>query len=364
MSDLDAPLLIGTHTATTAAIDHNQYIKGNYAYQSNYRAGLRILDISNISGASLTEVAYFDIYPTNDNPNFNGSWSNYPFFESGNVIVSGIEQGLFVLRPNLTPQPTPTPTNTPIPTNTPTPTNTPEPGTLMHVGDLDGSSTQNGGRWNATVTITVHDDNENPVMNATVNGSWSNGANGSGSCVTDGSGQCTITKNNIKNNIANVTFTVTSVTHASNTYNPAANHDPDGDSDGTSISVYKDGEPEPTPTPGPGVVMHIGDLDGYGVQDGNRWDAFVEILVLDADNLPVANATVSGSWSNGANGSASCTTNASGICTVIKNNIRNNAPTVTFTVNDVVAAGNTYDPGANTDPDGDSDGTTIVVAQP
>ncbi|NIR67130.1 MAG: hypothetical protein GWN61_22100, partial [candidate division Zixibacteria bacterium] len=64
--------------ATTAAIDHNQYIKGNYAYQSNYRAGLRILDISNISGASLTEVAYFDIYPANDNPNFNGSWSNYP----------------------------------------------------------------------------------------------------------------------------------------------------------------------------------------------------------------------------------------------------------------------------------------------
>ena len=28
-------------------------------------------------------------------------WSVYPYFPSGNVVVSGIEQGLFVLRPNL-----------------------------------------------------------------------------------------------------------------------------------------------------------------------------------------------------------------------------------------------------------------------
>jgi choice-of-anchor B domain-containing protein len=130
MTDLNAPVLIGTHTATTAAIDHNLYIKGDYAFQSNYRAGLRVLDISNISSASLTEVAYFDIYPANNNPNFNGTWSNYPYFDSGNVIVSGIEQGLFVLRPNLTPPPTPPPGPSATPTNTPqppTPTNTPRP---------------------------------------------------------------------------------------------------------------------------------------------------------------------------------------------------------------------------------------------
>ena len=27
-----------------------------------------------------------------------GSWSNYPFFESGNIIVSSIEMGLYVLK--------------------------------------------------------------------------------------------------------------------------------------------------------------------------------------------------------------------------------------------------------------------------
>jgi hypothetical protein len=248
------------------------------------------------------------------------------------------------------------------------------PGSGIHVGDLDGSSTQNGGRWNANVTITIHSGSENPVANVTVNGSWSSG--GSSNCVTNGSGQCTIISDDFKNNVANVTFTVTSVSLAGYTYQPGDNHDPDGDSNGTAIVIYKDGQPEPTPTPvptstpgpspapGPGIVMHIGDLDGNGVQDGGRWNAFVEITVLDADNLPVANATVSGSWSSGANGAGSCITNASGQCTVVKNNIRNNVSSVTFTVDEVVAAGNTYDPGSNTDPDGDSNGTTIVVAHP
>jgi len=84
---------------TTTAIDHNLYILGRYAYQSNYRSGLRVLDISHAATATMQEVGYFDVYPVDDLPNFNGTWSNYPFFKSGVVVVSGIEQGLFVLRP-------------------------------------------------------------------------------------------------------------------------------------------------------------------------------------------------------------------------------------------------------------------------
>ena len=44
------------------------------------------------------EVAYFDTFPQNDNANFNGLWSNYPFFPSGTVIGSDLEKGLFVWR--------------------------------------------------------------------------------------------------------------------------------------------------------------------------------------------------------------------------------------------------------------------------
>ena len=101
LSDLDAPALIGSHDSTTTATDHNQYVKGSYTYQSNYRAGLRILDITDIANGNLTEVAFFDVYPGSDSPKEDGTWSNYPFFDSGIVIASVIEQGLFILRPNL-----------------------------------------------------------------------------------------------------------------------------------------------------------------------------------------------------------------------------------------------------------------------
>ncbi len=99
--DLDAPINTGFYTAPTTVIDHNQYVKGNYAYQANYQAGLRILDISDIASVNLTEVAYFDTYPGGETTNFNGAWSNYPYFASGIVVVSGIEQGLFILKPTL-----------------------------------------------------------------------------------------------------------------------------------------------------------------------------------------------------------------------------------------------------------------------
>ena len=250
VSDLDNPTLVGFFDNTTSAIDHNQYVKGNFTYQANYRSGLRILDISGVATASLNEVAFFDIYPADDANQFNAAWSNYPYFDSGIVIVSGIEQGLFILRPNLGPvdnPPSVTVDNPPdgatvsgnvnvtatatddngvtqveffvngssigIDTSAPyaiawdstsvgdgnhvisaTATDTigqtasdsnnvivdNAPETFMHIGDLDGSSTAGGqgGKWNAAVTITVHDDSDNPLADATVNGTWSAGTNG------------------------------------------------------------------------------------------------------------------------------------------------------------------------------------------
>lgn len=107
VSNLDAPVLIGAHTHATTSIDHNQYIKGNFVYQSNYTAGLRILDLTNVASASLAEVAYFDIWPANNSAVFEGTWDNYPFFISGIVLVSGIfganTAGLFILQPTINP---------------------------------------------------------------------------------------------------------------------------------------------------------------------------------------------------------------------------------------------------------------------
>lgn len=99
VQDLNNPVVIGEYTSSTAAIDHNLYIDGNLIYQSNYRAGLRILDGSDVANGNLNEVAFFDVYPSSDAAQFNGSWSNYPYFESGIVAVSHIEEGLFLLKP-------------------------------------------------------------------------------------------------------------------------------------------------------------------------------------------------------------------------------------------------------------------------
>ena len=117
VSNLLAPSLTGHYTASTVAIDHNQFTRefpsGEYTFQANYRAGLRVLRLDDLTQPALHEVAYFDVFPPDDAAGFNGAWGNYPFFASGTVIVSGIEQGLYVLRPHVDAPPAPTPTATP-----------------------------------------------------------------------------------------------------------------------------------------------------------------------------------------------------------------------------------------------------------
>ncbi|MFD1161570.1 choice-of-anchor B family protein [Hwangdonia seohaensis] len=99
-SDLDNPILSSTYFGPTLAIDHNGYVKGNTYYLANYRAGLRVLDITNIAASSnaMTEVGFFDTHPSSDSANFNGVWNVYPYFESGNIVISDIEGGLFIVR--------------------------------------------------------------------------------------------------------------------------------------------------------------------------------------------------------------------------------------------------------------------------
>ena len=142
--------------------------------------------------------------------------------------------------PGPTPTRTRTPTAGPGPTATRTPTRTPTPtSSTMHIGDLDGAGTQQSGKWTATVTITVHDANHNPVANATVTGNWSNGATGTATCTTGSNGQCSVSKSGIGNGKSRVTFTVNNVTRSNFTYASASNHDPDGSSNGTRIVVRR-----------------------------------------------------------------------------------------------------------------------------
>lgn len=124
--------------------------------------------------------------------------------------------------------------------------------------------------------------------------------------------------------------------------------------------------PTRTPTSGPGVTntMHVGDLDAASTKQGTKWTANVTITVHDANHNPLANATVTGNWSNGATGTASCTTGSNGQCSVNKSGIRGGKSSVTFTVNNVTRSSYTYASASNHDPDGSSNGTRIVIPKP
>jgi choice-of-anchor B domain-containing protein len=98
VSDLDDPQLVREFFLSNPASDHNLYIKDGMMYQSNYVSGLRVLDVSDPTNP--VEVGHFDTEPFGeDAPGFAGSWSNYPYFDSGIIIVSSMGEGLFILRP-------------------------------------------------------------------------------------------------------------------------------------------------------------------------------------------------------------------------------------------------------------------------
>ena len=90
VEDLDDPILAAEYIAETTDTDHNLYIRGNLMYQSNYGAGLRILDITDRTEP--VEIASFSISPSGS------SWSNYPYFESGVVVLTSMSDGIFVVR--------------------------------------------------------------------------------------------------------------------------------------------------------------------------------------------------------------------------------------------------------------------------
>ncbi len=99
IQDLDNPVYIDSYYSDYDAIDHNIYVNGDYAFLSNYTAGLRIFSTSDLTEGTLQEVGYFDTHPPDNDVSFAGSWSNYPFFESGTIAISDRSFGLFLVRP-------------------------------------------------------------------------------------------------------------------------------------------------------------------------------------------------------------------------------------------------------------------------
>ena len=98
LTDLDKPQLYHTYFGTTDAIDHNGYIKGDEFYLANYTAGIRLISINDLKNKNMTEIGFFDTFPEHNSNTFNGVWNVYPFFDSGVIVISDYDRGLFLVK--------------------------------------------------------------------------------------------------------------------------------------------------------------------------------------------------------------------------------------------------------------------------
>jgi choice-of-anchor B domain-containing protein len=110
ISDFRKPKVAATFRGSKKSIEHNGYVIGNKLYLSHYTRGLVIMDVTN--PRKIRETAFFDTFPENDGgtefppshpehkgqASFNGAWGVYPFLPSGNILISDMVRGLFVLK--------------------------------------------------------------------------------------------------------------------------------------------------------------------------------------------------------------------------------------------------------------------------
>lgn len=84
-----------------AATPHNVVISGDRALIAWYQAGLQVLDISN--PAAPQHVGSYDTFPGSCDgtrktcANYAGAWGVYPFRTDGNVLVSDMNSGLYII---------------------------------------------------------------------------------------------------------------------------------------------------------------------------------------------------------------------------------------------------------------------------
>ncbi|PVI00700.1 hypothetical protein DM02DRAFT_614155 [Periconia macrospinosa] len=108
ITSLEKPVNTGFYKSSTRSVDHNQFVHNGLAFQSNYQAGLRVLDVSTIpedpTGAGVEEIAYFDVFPGDDGEEGGGvalwdfgTWSHYSF-ASGWIVINTIDRGAFVVK--------------------------------------------------------------------------------------------------------------------------------------------------------------------------------------------------------------------------------------------------------------------------
>jgi uncharacterized protein YkwD len=117
----------------------------------------------------------------------------------------------------------------------------------------------------------------------------------------------------------------------------------------------------PSATPPPAVPMSIYDLDGSS--PGKMWwSPRATVRVRDNTGRAIAGAIIHGYWTSLTTTTTStCVTSSNGSCLMSGPRTSSSVPSVTFRVGHVSKSGMTYNAAANSDGDGDSNGTSITI---
>ena len=96
VSDFSNLQVLSTITSgvTTNSIPHNVIIKENYAFVSYYYDGLYVFDISDPANPVI--AGFYDTSTEPNNNSYKGAWGVYPYLPSGNVLVSDMQNGLYI----------------------------------------------------------------------------------------------------------------------------------------------------------------------------------------------------------------------------------------------------------------------------
>ncbi|MBK9401621.1 MAG: choice-of-anchor B family protein [Bacteroidetes bacterium] len=84
-------------TPGSGSIIHNTHTLNDFEIVSWYKDGIAIVDVSRPENMIVT--GSYDTYPQGVGNGFSGAWGVYPYLPSGNLVVSDINNGLFVLTP-------------------------------------------------------------------------------------------------------------------------------------------------------------------------------------------------------------------------------------------------------------------------
>jgi choice-of-anchor B domain-containing protein len=97
VSDLSNISVLATFNSgvDSQSMAHNGIIKGDLVYIPYYHDGLRVFDISDPYNPIQTWE--YDTYAPSSHASYKGAWGVYPYLSSGNIIVSDMQTGLYII---------------------------------------------------------------------------------------------------------------------------------------------------------------------------------------------------------------------------------------------------------------------------